>query len=88
MCKSRAAYRAVDQKIQRTSTGGENLQETLVFPMDFRWLFPSSAGPEEIALRARDEANAVGWHWNHGEILGVNGAMEQMLHAEGTVGHK
>lgn len=64
-----------------------NLQETLVFPMDFRWLFPSSAGPEEIALRARDEANAVGWHWNHGEILGVNGAMEQMLHAEGTVGH-
>lgn len=62
---------------------------TFGFPMDFRWLFPENPppGPEEIALRARDEANAVGWHWNHGEILGVNGAMEEMLQAEGKVGH-
>jgi hypothetical protein len=35
MCKSRAAYRAVDQKIQRTSTGGEIYRKLSFFP----WIF-------------------------------------------------
>ena len=65
------------------------MDENGVFLWDFPWFFPSMDGsePEEVALRARDEANAIGWHGNHGEILGGTGGMEEKLQAKRKVDH-